>query len=46
MPPYSAALREALGLPIYDAVSFVNWFYAGLQPSQRPRSEVSPATAR
>ena len=42
MPPYSAALREALGLPVYDAVSFVNWFYAGLQQSQA----VSPATAR
>jgi Asp/Glu/hydantoin racemase len=26
MPPYSAALRQALGLPVYDAVSFLHWF--------------------
>ena len=32
LPPYSAALRSATGVPVYDAVSFVHWFYAGLAP--------------
>ena len=32
MPPYSVALREALGLPIYDPVGFLEWFYASLLP--------------
>lgn len=32
MPPYAAALREAVGLPVYDIYSMVNWFYAGLRP--------------
>jgi Asp/Glu/hydantoin racemase len=30
LPPYSSALRTATGLPVYDAVSFVHWFYASL----------------
>lgn len=32
MPPYAAALREAVGLPVYDIYSMVNWFHAGLRP--------------
>lgn len=32
MPPYAAALREAVGLPVYDIYSMVSWFYAGLRP--------------
>jgi Asp/Glu/hydantoin racemase len=32
MPPYAAALREALGLPIYDIYSMITWFHAGLRP--------------
>jgi Asp/Glu/hydantoin racemase len=32
MPPYAAALREALGLPVYDIYSMINWFHAGLRP--------------
>lgn len=39
MPPYSAALQRALGLPVYDAYSFMTWFHAGL----RPRSFAAPA---
>jgi Asp/Glu/hydantoin racemase len=32
MPPYAAALQEALGLPVYDVYSMVSWFQAGLRP--------------
>jgi Asp/Glu/hydantoin racemase len=32
MPPYAAALRGALGLPVYDIYALVSWFQAGLRP--------------
>ena len=32
MAPYAATLREHLDLPVYDIVSFVTWFHAGLKP--------------
>jgi Asp/Glu/hydantoin racemase len=32
MPPYAAALAEAVGLPVYDIVSLVGWLQAGLRP--------------
>jgi Asp/Glu/hydantoin racemase len=32
MPPYAAALQEALGLPVYDIYSMIAWFHAGLRP--------------
>ena len=32
MPPYAAAVRRATGVPVYDIVSFVSWFHAGLAP--------------
>lgn len=32
MPPYAAALRESLGLPVFDIYSMISWFYAGLRP--------------
>jgi Asp/Glu/hydantoin racemase len=32
MPPYAAALREVVGLPVYDIYSMVTWFHAGLCP--------------
>lgn len=32
MPPYAAALREALGLPVFDIYSLITWFHAGLRP--------------
>jgi Asp/Glu/hydantoin racemase len=38
MAPYSAALREALGLPIYDIVSFIGWFHGGLEPRRFSQS--------
>lgn len=32
MPPYAAALRAALEVPIYDVYSMLAWFHAGLRP--------------
>jgi Asp/Glu/hydantoin racemase len=32
MPPYAHALREALGLPVFDIYSLITWFHAGLRP--------------
>lgn len=32
MPPYAAALRRELGLPVYDIYSMVSYFHAGLRP--------------
>jgi Asp/Glu/hydantoin racemase len=34
MPPYAAALREVLGLPVYDIYSLIIWFHAGLRPRE------------
>jgi Asp/Glu/hydantoin racemase len=41
MPPYAFALREALGLPVYDIYSLVTWFHTGLRPHDfgTPRSQ-------
>ena len=36
MPPYADAVRDATGLPVYDAADLVRWFHAGLTLS-RPR---------
>ncbi len=32
MCPYARALQEQLRLPVFDMVSFVRWFHAGLAP--------------
>ena len=32
MPPYAAALREAIGMPVHDIYSMITWFHAGLRP--------------
>src|SRR5208282_3373148 len=32
MPPYAHALREALGMPVFDIYSLITWFHAGLRP--------------
>lgn len=32
MPPYAAALAEAVGRPVYDVYSMITWFHAGLRP--------------
>jgi Asp/Glu/Hydantoin racemase len=34
MPPYAHALREELGLPVYDIYSLITWLYAGLRPRE------------
>jgi Asp/Glu/hydantoin racemase len=36
MPPYAAALRDALGLPIFDIYSLVTWWHGGLRPHTFP----------
>jgi len=36
MCPYARALRDRLGLPVFDMVSFVIWFHGGLVPRQWP----------
>jgi Asp/Glu/hydantoin racemase len=32
MPPYARALRDALGLPVFDIYSLIAWFHTGLRP--------------
>jgi Asp/Glu/hydantoin racemase len=32
MSPYARALREHVARPVFDIVSFVTWFHAGLRP--------------
>ena len=32
MPPYSAALQQEFGLPVYDIYTMINWFHGGLRP--------------
>jgi hypothetical protein len=32
MCPYARRLRDRLGLPVFDMVSFVTWFHGGLVP--------------
>jgi Asp/Glu/hydantoin racemase len=34
MCPYARAVRRATGLPVYDIVSLVTWFHAGLSPAR------------
>jgi Asp/Glu/hydantoin racemase len=37
MAPYAAALRDQLGLPVFDIVSFMGWFHSSLAPRRFPR---------
>ena len=32
MPPYAHAVRETLGIPVYDIYSLITWLHAGLRP--------------
>jgi hypothetical protein len=38
LAPFSADINEHFGVPVFDTVSLVNWFHAGLRP-QRYRRE-------
>ncbi|ODQ58537.1 hypothetical protein WICANDRAFT_96599 [Wickerhamomyces anomalus NRRL Y-366-8] len=31
MPPTSKAIQKATGLPVYDAITMIDWFYSGLR---------------
>ncbi|HEV2301156.1 MAG TPA: aspartate/glutamate racemase family protein [Stellaceae bacterium] len=44
MAPYSRALSEAVGLPVFDIVGFITWFHAGLLPRDfgHPGSTLRP----
>ncbi len=37
LTPFSAAMAERYGVPVYDAVSLVHWFHQGLRPRSFPR---------
>jgi Asp/Glu/hydantoin racemase len=37
LTPFSAAMAERFGVPVFDAVSLVHWFYQGLRPRVFPR---------
>jgi aspartate/glutamate racemase len=41
MCPYAAALRRAVGRPVFDMVSFATWFHAGLSPRRYPAEHES-----
>jgi len=32
LPPYAAAIQAACGVPVYDIVTLITWFQAGLRP--------------
>ncbi|SCW03433.1 LAFE_0G10308g1_1 [Lachancea fermentati] len=32
MPPSAKAIQKSTGLPVYDVVTLIDWFYAGLRP--------------
>jgi hypothetical protein len=32
LPPYAAAIEAACGVPVYDIVTLITWFQAGLRP--------------
>lgn len=39
LTPYSADISQRFGVPVYDAVSLVNWFHAGLRPRRFRQEE-------
>jgi hypothetical protein len=42
MPPYAQRLAAALGLPVFDIVTLVEWLVAGLRPAGFPRKPRPP----
>lgn len=43
MAPYSRALHDICGLPVFDIYSFVSWFQMGLQPREFGATALSMA---
>ena len=41
--PHSAAIHAATGLPVYDVVTLIDWFRAGLSPRRWPKPDTSSA---
>ena len=37
LTPFSGAMAERFGVPVFDAVSLVHWFHQGLRPRTFPR---------
>jgi Asp/Glu/hydantoin racemase len=37
LTPFSATMAERFGVPVFDAVGLVHWFYQGLRPRVFPR---------
>jgi hypothetical protein len=35
LPPYSSAIRQACGVPVYDARNLLEWLWRGLAPATR-----------
>jgi Asp/Glu/hydantoin racemase len=46
MAPYARALSERLQLPVYDIVSFMSWFHAGLRPADFGHPASAPRAFR
>jgi len=42
MGPYAAAIRQAIGLPVYSIYSFIQWFHAGLLPRKFDNTVLDP----
>jgi aspartate/glutamate racemase len=36
LAPFTADIQERFNIPVYDTVSMVNWFHAGLRPRRYP----------
>lgn len=36
MPPFAKAIQNKTGLPVYDGITMVNWFYSGLYAKTIP----------
>ncbi len=41
--PHSAAIHVATGLPVYDVVTLIDWFRAGLRPRRWAKPDASGA---
>ncbi|GMM29410.1 hypothetical protein DAMA08_021550 [Martiniozyma asiatica (nom. inval.)] len=46
MPPFANAIQKAVGLPVYDAVTMIDWFYSGLHTRTLPEDANKEAGLR